>query len=36
MGLMTRGLKTKILANGLQSGLFSVLWKHIDDKIKDS
>lgn len=29
-GLMFRGLETKILANGLQGILFSVLWKHFD------
>jgi hypothetical protein len=26
-GLLTRGLKTKILANGLQGLMFSVLWR---------
>jgi hypothetical protein len=31
MGLMGRGLKTKIIANGLQGLMFSVLWKYIDD-----
>ncbi len=30
-GLMGRGLKTKILANGLQGLMFSVLWKYIDE-----
>lgn len=31
MGLFGRGLKTKIIANGLQGLMFSVLWKYIDD-----
>lgn len=31
-GLMGRGLKTKIIANGLQGLMFSVLWKLIDEK----
>jgi len=30
-GLMFRGLETKILANGLQGILFSVLWKHFEE-----
>jgi Mitochondrial carrier protein len=30
-GLMFRGLETKILANGLQGILFSILWKHFED-----
>jgi hypothetical protein len=30
-GLFGRGLKTKIIANGLQGLMFSVLWKYIDD-----
>lgn len=29
-GLMFRGLETKILANGMQGILFSVLWKHFE------
>lgn len=33
MGLMGRGLKTKIVANGLQGIMFSVLWKLIDEKM---
>jgi hypothetical protein len=33
VGLFGRGLKTKIIANGLQGLMFSVLWKLIDDKI---
>jgi hypothetical protein len=32
LGLMGRGLKTKIIANGLQGLMFSVLWKLIDEK----
>ncbi len=31
-GLMGRGLKTKIIANGIQGLMFSVLWKMIDEK----
>lgn len=31
VGLMGRGLKTKIIANGMQGLMFSVLWKYIDD-----
>lgn len=30
-GLFFRGLETKILANGMQGILFSVLWKHFED-----
>jgi len=30
-GLLGRGLKTKIIANGMQGLMFSVLWKLIDD-----
>eukprot|EP00698_Gefionella_okellyi_P005776 TRINITY_DN15231_c0_g1_i1.p1 TRINITY_DN15231_c0_g1~~TRINITY_DN15231_c0_g1_i1.p1 ORF type:complete len:290 (-),score=68.33 TRINITY_DN15231_c0_g1_i1:57-926(-) len=29
-GLLGRGLKTKIIANGMQGMLFSVLWKHFE------
>ncbi|RYG64631.1 hypothetical protein EON64_13570, partial [archaeon] len=32
IGLMGRGLKTKIIANGLQGLMFSVLWKAIDEQ----
>ena len=32
-GLMGRGLQTKIIANGLQGLMFSVLWKLIDEKM---
>lgn len=35
MGLMSRGLSTKIMANGLQGIMFSILWKQIDDKFKE-
>jgi hypothetical protein len=31
-GLFGRGLLTKIVANGLQGIMFSILWKLIDDK----
>eukprot|EP00578_Thalassiosira_sp_NH16_P026400 CAMPEP_0181103240 /NCGR_PEP_ID=MMETSP1071-20121207/14759_1 /TAXON_ID=35127 /ORGANISM="Thalassiosira sp., Strain NH16" /LENGTH=252 /DNA_ID=CAMNT_0023186299 /DNA_START=1 /DNA_END=759 /DNA_ORIENTATION=- len=30
-GLMFRGLETKIMANGLQGILFSILWKHFEE-----
>jgi hypothetical protein len=30
-GLMFRGLETKILANGLQGIMFSILWKHFEE-----
>ena len=30
-GLFFRGLETKILANGLQGLLFSILWKHFEE-----
>lgn len=33
MGLLGRGLQTKIIANGLQGLMFSVLWKLIDEKL---
>lgn len=33
MGLFGRGLKTKILANGMQGLMFSVLWKLIDEQL---
>jgi len=32
-GLFGRGLQTKIIANGLQGLMFSVLWKLIDEKL---
>jgi len=31
-GLMFRGLETKILANGLQGILFSILWKQVSTR----
>merc|ERR1712054_259351 len=34
LGLMGRGLSTKIASNGVQGMLFAVLWKLIDDKFK--
>ena len=30
-GLFFRGLETKILSNGLQGILFSILWKHFEE-----
>jgi len=32
-GLMFRGLETKILSNGLQGILFSILWKHFEEAL---
>jgi hypothetical protein len=32
IGLFGRGLKTKIIANGCQGIMFSVLWKYIDEQ----
>ena len=32
-GLLFRGLETKILANGLQGFLFSILWQSIEEKL---
>jgi hypothetical protein len=32
-GLLFRGLETKILANGLQGILFSILWKHFEEAL---
>jgi len=34
IGLFGRGLKTRILVNGLQGLLFSVLWRLIDDALQ--
>merc|ERR1711948_130382 len=31
-GLFGRGLKTRILTNGAQATMFSVLWKYFDEK----
>ena len=33
IGLFGRGLKTRILANGLQGMMFSVMWKYFMDII---
>lgn len=33
-GLFGRGLKTKIISNGMQGLMFSVLWKYIDEQLK--
>ncbi len=33
MGLLGRGLKTKIIANGLQGLMFSVFWKIFQEKL---
>lgn len=33
VGLFGRGLRTKIMANGMQGIMFSVLWKAIEEKI---
>lgn len=33
-GVLGRGLKTRILANGLQGCLFTIIWKGIEDKLK--
>eukprot|EP01087_Luapelamoeba_hula_P008199 TRINITY_DN2032_c0_g3_i1.p1 TRINITY_DN2032_c0_g3~~TRINITY_DN2032_c0_g3_i1.p1 ORF type:complete len:294 (+),score=52.49 TRINITY_DN2032_c0_g3_i1:44-925(+) len=32
LGLMGRGLKTRIITNGIQGLMFSVMWRLIDDK----
>ena len=32
-GLFFRGLETKILANGMQGLMFSVLWKYFEDAL---
>lgn len=34
LGLMGRGLQTKIISNGLQGILFSVLWKFFEEKFR--
>jgi Mitochondrial carrier protein len=34
MGLMGRGLRTRLIANGMQGMMFSVAWKYFDDKLK--
>jgi len=35
IGLFGRGLKTRLLANGMQGIMFSVLWRYIDDLMKN-
>lgn len=35
IGLFGRGLKTKLLANGFQGLMFSVLWKYIDEQLSN-
>jgi hypothetical protein len=35
MGLFGRGLKTKLVSNGLQGVMFSVLWKFFEEKLKN-
>ena len=35
IGLMGRGLKTRLLSNGIQGMMFSVLWKLILDLIEE-
>jgi hypothetical protein len=32
-GLFGRGLQTRILANGMQGIMFSVLWKYFEKKL---
>ena len=34
VGAFYRGLRTKIVANGLQGILFSIAWKYIEDALK--
>lgn len=33
VGLFGRGLKTRLLANGLQGMLFNILWKGIEKQL---
>jgi len=33
-GLFGRGLKTRILANGMQASMFSVMWKYFQEKFR--
>lgn len=35
-GLIGRGLLTKIISNGISAMLFSVVWKHLEDKFKQA
>lgn len=32
-GLFGRGLQTRIVANGMQAMMFSVMWKHFQEKL---
>lgn len=34
MGLFGRGLKTRIITNGMQGLMFSVMWKYFDEKLR--
>ena len=34
LGLFGRGLRTRIITNGMQGLMFSILWKLIDEKIQ--
>ena len=34
-GLFFRGLKTRILANGLQSSMFAIAWKYIEKLFRE-
>jgi len=36
VGLFTRGLQTRLLANGCQGMLFTVLWKHFEERLSAS
>lgn len=36
IGLFGRGLKTKLLSNGFQGLMFSVLWKYMDEKFQQN
>ena len=36
MGLFGRGLKTRIITNGMQGLMFSVMWKYMDEKLRAS
>ena len=32
-GLLLRGLDTKILSNGVQAMLFTVVWRYLEEKL---
>ena len=34
MELFGRGLKTRLLANGMQGIMFSIMWKYLDDVMR--